>query len=99
MLDKIPWEDVCYGVIAEGNGRQAPAKIAAPFTSVARLREIEPGIVTLLEKLGATSYFDYFEGDDAAGAEVLARSFAQESMFAGGPAFWGMMRPPAEVDA
>ena len=41
-----------YGVIAEGNGRKAPPKIQAPFTSVARLREIEEGIVTLLEKMG-----------------------------------------------
>ena len=51
-LDKILWADVCYGIIAEGNGRQAPPKILAPFTSVARLREIEPGIIALIERLG-----------------------------------------------
>ena len=33
---KIAWEDDCYGVIAEGNGRKAPPKITAVFTSVAR---------------------------------------------------------------
>ena len=54
QLDNIPWEDICYAIIAEGNGRAHPPKIltSARFTSVARLREIEGGIVALLEAFG-----------------------------------------------
>ena len=54
QMDNIPWEDICYAIIAEGNGRAHPPKIlpAACFTSVARLREIEGGIVALLEAFG-----------------------------------------------
>ena len=54
QMDNIPWEDICYAIIAEGNGRAHPPKIlpAARFTSVARLREIEGGIVALLEAFG-----------------------------------------------
>ena len=53
-LDKIPWEDICYSIIAGGNGRNVPPKIpeAVRFTSVTRLREIEPAMLSLLEKLG-----------------------------------------------
>ena len=37
-LDQIPWEKICYGIIAEGSGRCLPAEIPelACYTSVAR---------------------------------------------------------------
>lgn len=56
-LDKIPWEDICYAIIAEGSGRRVPGKVpeAARYTSVARLREIQPGVIALLEKTGKLS--------------------------------------------
>ena len=53
-VDLVAWEDVHYQVVAHCSSRAVPPKIpeAQRFTSVTRLREIEPGMEAVLEVFG-----------------------------------------------
>ena len=53
-VDQVAWEDLHYQIVAHCSSRATPPKIpeAQRFTSVTRLREIEPGMEAVLEVFG-----------------------------------------------